>query len=357
MSTKILLLIDSLSSGGAQRQMTYLAVGLQQQGFDVRLVAFSDAAKNFYQNYLSENGVVIINNTRGLSRIRRVVEIVKYVIKFRPRAVIGYIDGVTMAACIARMFVKFRLIVSERNTTQELVSRERLKFRLYRRADLIVPNSFSQKEFIDRNYPELASKVKVITNAIDTSRFKPDVTETPREIVEIVTTARVQPQKNVLIFLESVKLLKDAGARAHFKWYGFQGDPYFTEVMARRRELGVEDMVVFMPPVSKIENIYREADIFCLPSIYEGFPNVVCEAMACGLPIVCGNVCDNPTIVTSGINGFLFNPLDPYDIASKISQILSLSNTQIKEMSIANRSKIIDMCSFDTFIKRYLEII
>lgn len=59
-----------------------------------------------------------------------------------------------------------------------------------------------------------------------------------------------------------------------------------------------------MSPNQSIEVEYRKADVFCLPSLYEGYPNVVAEAMSCGLPILCSNVCENPYIVEEGAMAF-----------------------------------------------------
>ena len=74
--------------------------------------------------------------------------------------------------------------------------------------------------------------------------------------------------------------------------------------------------------------LYQKVDLFCLPSIIEGFPNVICEAMASGLPVICSNVCDNPFIVKSQENGFLFKPEDPTDIADNLIKAISLSERE-----------------------------
>lgn len=353
---KILCLIDSLGSGGAERQMSYLATGLKKAGCDVTLVVFS-SNNNFYGDYVAAGGVNLIFDDKGANRYRRILRIRKWVNSFRPDAVIAYKDGVTMAACLARYLKSFNLIVSERNTTQVLSRYERLKFFLYRKANHIVPNSFSQAQFIERNYPRLSAKTTVITNALDTSAFVVPEDRAQRKPLVFVTTARVMAQKNVLRFLDAISLLKKRNGEVVFRWFGTQSDPYFNEVREKVKSLGLEEMIEFHQPVKDVVREYAAADFFCLPSVYEGFPNVVCEAMNSGLPVVCGRVCDNPYIVEEGVNGFLFNPLDAYDMAAKIEAMIDMERQERLDMGKRNVGKIKDLCSFDSFIKKYVGLI
>lgn len=353
---KILCLIDSLSSGGAERQMSYLCAGLKNAGNDVVLAVFSDIA-DFYRKYIEDHGVEVRIIKEGFNKYRRPLAIINLVSEVKPDAVISYKDGVNMAACIARAFKTFKLIVSERNTTQILSKKERLKFWLYRFAQAVVPNSFSQGEFIKGNFPSLRAKVHVITNMIDTAMFHPaDKTNSGPELT-IITTARVMPQKNVLRYLDAIKILKDKNIKIRFKWYGAQLTSYYDQVKQKISELKLEDTIQFFPPEKDVAKIYHAADIFCLPSVYEGFPNVVCEAMACGLPVVCSNICDNPYIVKADINGFLFDPYNAEDIAESLEKMVNLPTESRHQMSVNNANRIKELCSQKTFIDSYLRLI
>lgn len=360
-SNKILCLIDSLNSGGAERQMSYLTTGLQERGYDVRLIVFSPG-KGFYEDYISERGVKVEHNITGSNPYKRIFEIIKLVKKHQPMAVIAYKDGVTIAASIARIFKHFYLIVSERNTTQFLTKREKIKFILYKFADKIIPNSFSQFNFISQNYPTLKNKMTVITNMIDSLKFRPISTlHEPSKKVRFVTTARLMKQKNVLNFIDAVKILKDRGYNhiIEFKWIGQKilTDNYYQLIEEALNKSKTNDLVSFLPPISEVEKTYNDADIFCLPSIYEGFPNVICEAMACGLPVVASNVCDNPNIVEDGVNGFLFDPLNPVSIADAMEKMINLSTSERAKMGVINVNKIKELCSKNSFIDSYIRII
>lgn len=353
---KVLLLIDQLSSGGAERQITNLAIGLKSYGYDVRLCRFYEG-DIFYENDLAINNIQVETILDAKSALKRPFTLASLIKKWKPTAVIAYKDGTAMGACLARLLTAFNLIVSERNTTQFLSTKEKIKFFLYRFANHIVPNSYSQTQFIQSNFHYLKKKTTVITNTIDIHRFHQIETNRDKDTLVISTTARVMPQKNVLNFLEAVKIIKDRFPAIKFRWFGSQDDNYFAQVKTKITELGLDDTITFEQPVRDVEKVYQQSDIYCLPSIYEGFPNVVCEAMACGLPIACSNVCDNPKIVEDGINGYLFDPSSPVDIANKLQNIINLSFDQRSEIGKYNTEKIQKLCSPEVFIAKYIDLI
>ena len=352
---KILCLIDSLSSGGAERQMSYLATGLKARGYDVEVVVFS-VGNDFYKEYITSRGVTVTHNSNGIDPKKRIWEIIKLIRKRKPLAVIAYKDGVTMATCLARLFIKFKLIVSERNTTQQLSHRETIKFNLYRVADYVVPNSFSQFDFIKQHAAWLVKKVHVITNMIDVEKFcinKPSVKNEP---LHVITTARITPQKNVLTYLNAISLIKSKGMNVHFDWFGRTDDKlYYEAVINRLNQLEISDIVTFHGDSPDVAEAYQNADIFCLPSMYEGFPNVLCEAMASGLPSIASDVCDNSIILNNPERRF--DPKNHNEIASALSKLICLTPEQRCEEGTKNRARIVELCSSDSFIDKYICLI
>lgn len=352
---KYLLLTDAMSGGGAERQLAYLAMQLKKAGQQVRLVQFYDV-KNHYGSDLEAAGISTESLTEGQNPLGRIRTISRLVKDWEPDRVITYKSGSGMAACIVRMTKKFNLIVSERNTTQTLSTMERVRFFLYRFADKIVPNSFSQEDFIREHFPKLMPKVKVITNMVDTEKFSPaETAKTPGEVPTVITTARIMPQKNPFGYVEAVKILKDRGIKAHFDWYGTNFDPEYTDKILRRvSELGIGDWVTFHAPTTDVVSLYRNADIFFLPSLYEGFPNVLCEAMACGLPSVTTAVCDSPRIMTD--ERFQADPHDPKSMADALERAIRLTPEERREIGDANRRRIVSLCSAEQFLNQYVAL-
>lgn len=356
---KVFLLIDNLSSGGAQRQFVYLAKGLKERGYEVLCCTYWPKL-DFYQPLLETAGIPIISNPEASKIWKRSYCITKSIRTFKPDAVIAYLDTPSLLACMARFCCKFRLIVSERNTTtQKIQLLDRIKYALYHQADYIVPNSYSQEHFIRQYYPTLSTRVRVITNAIDIKRFTPPPRPPQNKVPRVISIGRMSKQKNYLGMVEVVHLLKKQSIAAEFHWYlgKSMNAEYFQKVQNKIQEYDLADYIFFHKTDPNIELQYQRSDIFWLASLYEGFPNVLCEAMACGLPVICSNVCDNPFIVTEGVHGFLADPHDNIAMTRTLKRMLTLSQEQRHKMGKTGAVRIADLCSEDTFLNRYISLL
>lgn len=354
---KIICLIDSLGSGGAQRQLVGLAGLLEEQGNTVKVVWYHK--DSFYEYYLDQHQIdyenIVLNGK--FSKIKGVARIIK---DFTPDVVIAYLDGPVAISCLLRLIgYRFRLIVSERNTTQRLNWKERIKFLLCKKADVVVPNSYTQSDFIKKHFPSLKNKLVTITNFVNTDYFSPGPVKkefSPR--IRLLVVGRVNPQKNVIRFLEAIKLIKDNGYGLKVDWYGKAYDSvYHRECMELLTSLDIEDYIEFHEENKNIQDVYRSADVFCLPSIFEGFPNVVCEAMACGLPVICSDVCDHGRIVKEGVNGFLFNPCQSESIADALIRFIKLPSAEKERMGLVSRENAVQDFSPAIFLRKYNEIL
>lgn len=354
---KVICLIESLGSGGAERQLTYLASQIKGRGYNVEVWTYYP--NDFYAPILEENGVTWKYVADAQSPHKRIWVLKKELKKANPDVVIAYLDTCTTVLSIIKLLgAKFKLIVSERNTTQKLSVRERLKFFFYRWADAIVPNSYTQTEFIRKRYPNLSSKLHTITNFIDTDKFCPPKVKIKRDKVRILTVARIVPQKNVLRLLEVVKRLKEEGYQFRYDWFGTVTDKiYYQKCLNLIQEYNISDVFEFHKPSKNIVKEYQTSDVFCLPSLYEGFPNVICEAMSCGLPILCSNVCDNPMIVEEGVNGFLFDPNKLEDVYFTSSEFLNLNEESVECMGKNSRIYILNRNAKRVFGDSYEKLV
>lgn len=359
-NSRVLLLIDQLGPGGAERQLTYLASQLSNRSCEVRLLYFYPHDV-FYSDILTKSGIKTECFERAKNRIKRPFALAKEIRRWKPDAVIAYLDGTVMGACLARILIKFNLIVSERNTTQSLTFRDRIKFNLYRIADSVVCNSFSQAEFIHQYYPNLKHKLHVITNMVDTDIFTPIIKyhkeKSQRSIPRVITTARIARQKNVFRYLDAIAILRDKGINVHFDWFGTPEDnEYLSAVLSHKDILNLNDYITFHIGGSKdIVSEYRQSSHFCLPSLYEGFPNVLCEAMSCGLICTASDVCDNPSILADSSRRF--DPTSVVNIADTIAKSLQISDSEEDYEGTLNRKMILKLCSPETFTNKYLSLI
>lgn len=354
---RILLITEGLGSGGAERQICGLASMLTKAGFPCRLITYVE--NQFYEPYLRQNGVDYQFVPELWNKKTRVFKVAKYVRQYKPDVVISFLPSVNKTMCVAKMFFEAKLVVSERNNNTCITRSDKVQFNLYRMADAIVPNSNSQGKFICNHFPFLCKKVHPIINFVDVNRFMPSEMPVQNDVLRIVTVARYTQQKNVLTYLKAVCVVKEMGLNVHFDWYGDKkhNAAYYAEIEKEYQKLDISDYMTLHNPNQKIEEEYRKADIFCLPSLYEGYPNVVAEAMSCELPILCSNVYENPYIVEEGVNGFLFNPENVEDIAGAIKKMADLSFKERQEMGKRNRQLCLKRNTEEAFLKSYVELI
>ena len=358
---RILCLIDGLGFGGAQRQIIGLTYLLKKNGYYVSLASYHE--RDFYHELLDKLEITPIQIKSGESKFSKMKAVRDLIVKERYDTVISYIDGPNMIVCLIKLIFrdKFKLLVSDRITTQVVDWGVKVRYWLYRQANYIVPNSYSQEKFIKRHFPLLENKIHTITNFTDTSFFSP--AEDDSELyynLKILVAGRIDAQKNIPRFLEAMAKVKEKGVSFHVKWYGNvqKGtEDYFNRMIQIRDNLKLEEEVEFNKGTSDIRSEYQNCDVFCLPSLYEGFPNVVCEAMSCGKPILASEVCDNPLLVRNGYNGFLFNPLNSEELAELVEKYSQIPMSARKEMGRKSREMAVEQLSEEVFVNKYINLI
>lgn len=354
---KIILFTDCLGAGGAQRQLVGLAIMLKEKDYNVTVATYHNI--DFYKKQLDDAGVRNLVIPNGSNKKTRIWAVRTFLKKERPDWVVSYQETPSLLACIAKVTgCKFRLIVSERNTTQAVGMNERVRFFLYRWADAIVPNSYAQENYLTSHYPWMQKKLKTITNFVDLDYFS-FIERKKRKVPEIVIAATIWSSKNTLGFIEAVKKLVDRNSRFHVSWYGKSNIDmdYYNESLQKIQEYGIQDYIELKDKTKQIKNVCHNADLFCLPSFYEGTPNVICEAISTGLPVACSDVCDNYIYVKPGCNGVLFDPNNPNDMANKISQLLYISSLEFEKYQKNSRQIALGKLSKDVFVDAYVKII
>lgn len=355
---KVLCLIDSIGAGGAQRQLVGLAAMLKDKGYDVLVVYYHN--DHFFSSFLNTKGVshrYVEGADNIWKKLRGVLQIVD---SFVPDTIISYLGGANMLACLMRLLGrKFNLIVSERSLTQRLSLKTRIKFVLYSYSDYIVPNSYTESIFICNNFPFLKKKVVTITNYVDIERFTTHCkTEKEDNNLRLLCVGSIRKVKNTLRLISAVKLVIDSGNNIHVCWFGAPLEKeYYEKCLLKIRELGMQDIFCFYPPIVDIQNEYLKADLFCLPSLYEGFPNVLCEAMTCGLPVIAGKVSDNAYILGKNNGVFLFNPYSVEEIAKCIVRFQNLPLEERIQVGQKNRKNALKKFSKEYFVEQYMKLI
>lgn len=191
---------------------------------------------------------------------------------------------------------------------------------------LTVVSSDLKKVLVDENVP--SEKIHTLPNGVDVTQFKRQDKQQCREILGLKTSqkiilyvGRLSEEKNIARLIEALSMLKNTNERQDLY---IVGDGPLRETLEKlTKNLGLGQQVNF---VGKVEHALvatwmGAADLFCLPSIREGCPNVVLEALGSGRPVIASNVGGIPDMV-SDRTGILFQPLDISDIAHSFEQAL-----------------------------------
>jgi glycosyltransferase involved in cell wall biosynthesis len=196
-------------------------------------------------------------------------------------------------------------------------------------ADLIVCNSESGKDFhAAKGYP--ATRMVVISNGIDSDRFRPDPIargELRREWgfaddqVLIGLVGRLDPKKDHPTFLRAAARFRDRHD-VRFVCVGDGPEPYRSLLKRVASELGLDDSLTWVGARTDMPRVYNALDLAVSSSCWgEGFPNVIGEAMATGVPCVVTDVGDSPIVV--GDDGWVCRPQDPSDLARAMKSAIS----------------------------------
>lgn len=359
MKESILLFIDSLGSGGAQRQLVGLSVMLKEKGYPVQVVAYQDIP--FYADYLKANNISYYVVPGAAKKFGRISKVARYFRSQKPEIVITYLESPSVIGCVVKMLgARFKLIVSERNTTQKVTLREKVRFFLFRYADWIVPNSYSQERFLTEFRPGLSSKIITIPNFVDLEHFVPG-DRSERKIKRFINCSSIAESKNTLSLIEAVNIVKRQAPSSNFvvDWFGLVGEETAYQSQCRRKieEYGLQDIIRLRHKTHDVVSELQDSDVFVFPSFFEGTPNALCEAISCGLPIIASKVSDNPRFVKDGQNGFLFDPREINDIVEAFKKILSSSYSQLSVMGAKSREIALSCLDKSIFIDSYLRLI
>ena len=172
-------------------------------------------------------------------------------------------------------------------------------------------------------------EVNIIPNGIDLDRFtNSSKTKCGLKIRKynnekvIIFVGTLRPVKGIKYLIQAMRILCNADDSARLILVGDGPDRIDLETMSKELNLGENICFVGAIPNEKVAEYMMSADIFVLPSLSEGFPVVILEAMACGLPIVTTKIKGLPEIIKEGENGFTVKPASSEQLAEKLLLLL-----------------------------------
>jgi len=312
-SVRFTLVISSLSGGGAERVISIMANYWAEAAHQITILTFDDGNSPHYPisksiqwhalNISSQSKTWIdglINNLKRIHILR------KFILQSEPDCVISFMSSTNILVLLATRFLSCKVLISERNYPKYDKENRKtwfwLRKTLYPLADHLVVQTDSIKEYF-RSYNR---SVQVIPNPV---KVDPESLYNKPEVLlpacnKLVAMGSLTTQKGFDLLIDVFANLY----RNHSNWnLIILGEGVLdNELKSRASRLDIEHAVIFAGRVENPFSIMSRCDLFVLSSRYEGFPNALLEAMACGLPVVSFDCPTGPNqIIQHGINGLL----------------------------------------------------
>jgi glycosyltransferase involved in cell wall biosynthesis len=340
--TKVVVLVDSLTSGGAERVSVRLAYHLDSVGVRVVFATIKGEEHDFYR---LPDGIErrVIDGGAGRGRIRsnvrRVTSLRRLIRDESPAVVVSMMTMASVLAILAGLGLSARVVVSERNypPRSEIGAFWALLRRLvYRLADAHVAQTRGIERWLRAR--TRARNVAVVPNPVawPIASLPPERDPAGFYRVDdrlVVAVGKLHPQKGFDILIAAFAELAPRFPEWKLAIIGSEiAGPHShhgraLESMVDRT--GLEHRIALIGRVGNVGDWYERADLFVLPSRYEGFPNVLLEAMAAGCACIAADCETGPSdIIRDGFDGRLVSPEDETALAAAMANLMGSPATR-----------------------------
>jgi GalNAc-alpha-(1->4)-GalNAc-alpha-(1->3)-diNAcBac-PP-undecaprenol alpha-1,4-N-acetyl-D-galactosaminyltransferase len=332
---RITLITSSLRAGGAERVLSLMGNYWAAQGWAVTLLTLNHAHERpFYELHpaLSHTALgiaapssdplrALANNTRRLGVLRTAIH------NSQPEAVISFMDRPNTLTLLAMVGTRLPILISERNDPHQRklsTSWAMLRQLSYRRANRLIVQTRGALTYFPHR---LQQRATIIPNPVllpPGAEYPPPTRGAGKMLLAM---GRLHEQKGFDQLLAAFARI----APHHPQWsLTIWGEGELRpQLEAQVMQWGLSERVRLPGTTKRPGQAMRQADLFVLSSRYEGFPNVLGEAMACGLPVVSFDCPSGPNeLIREGIDGALVPPGDTVALARTLDRLMTSEGTR-----------------------------
>jgi glycosyltransferase involved in cell wall biosynthesis len=334
---RICFVLPSLNGGGAERAAVHILNGLDAERWDRSMYLFRREGP--YLDAL--NPSIALTSGSGGSRMSRWFELRRFLRQSKPHVVMSFLSYFSVLTAARSACVNAQVLFNQQTPMSAFLTDadydwrhpwHRRLFSLvtrigYRLVDGIVTTSRGVADDLINVFGVPGGRIRVVHNPVDLAAIAAAAAEPLEPEYErawkrpaIVAAGRLADAKNYPLLLDAMsKLRKTVPARLFILGEGDR-EPALREQVAR---LGLGDDVVFCGFQRNPWKFIARADVFALSSRYEGFGNVLIEAMACGVPVVATSSPGTREIVSVGTDGFIVDRHEPAALAAALERVLA----------------------------------
>ena len=279
-----------------------------------------------------------------MATLRMTTELLRLLPRVNFAHIQGYSTKNILVSVLAKLFARpviLHLQTAKHDEPETVKTQGRLAWWAYSTADLYLSVSPGlTARYLAAGLP--ADRIREIPNGVDATRFSPASAEErsalrrrlnlPLERPLILFVGVISPDKQPHVLLDAWLRLQSDPALASTLVFVGATDPTLFELGGRLIDQlrgtvaasGFADRVVFVPPTNQVQDYFRAADMYAMPSLREGLPIALLEAMACGLACVASRLPGSTdTMIEPGVNGLLVPPGDVAAFADGLARLLS----------------------------------
>lgn len=360
---KVFFVIPALHGGGAERVVVNILKFIDRNKFKPVIVLFKK--KGEFLPEISPDVRLEVLDAKFIVPLR----LMRLLKREQPDVLVSFMWYTNFVVLSSRILsrLKCRVIVNERselslsykNQLKEMLRRIIIHF-LYRYSDRIIANSSIMGFQLKKMLRRLPEKVAVIYNPVDIQMISgmsfSEVEHSwfKEKVPIIVSAGRLSVEKGFSYLLKSVSILATEGTDCRLVILGKGKEDDRLKSLAS--ELGIKNKIAFLGFQENPYKYLANSTVFVLSSLYEGFPNVLLEAMALGVPSVATRCLTGPEeIIVDGVNGLLVPPADEKELADAIKRLLNDEDLR-RRLGEAGRKRAEDF-RVDKIVSQYEKVI
>lgn len=350
MKIRLAICIGSLIPAGAENLVVQMIKNLDTNKYDIHLFVLEKQYETYLEDEVSllDIKTTYLNKKEGFS-LKTILKLYNLLKNFQPHIVHGHLGGAIYASLYC-WFYRVKMVHTVHTlANEELFGLKRLMFRVFYKLKIVIPVGVSNNvtQSVKKLY-HLKYHLKTINNGVDIKRFY-CLRNFEKNIV-IGHVGRFEKVKNHQTIIEVFNKISQIYLDIQLILVGEGSQRSAIEQLVRSYQL--THRVSFVGRTEEVNNYLEKVDIFFMPSIYEGLPLSIIEAMAAGCVIVASNVGGISDIVINNRNGFLI--VDPFNEEAFKESIIKLINDKDQRIMMSKQN-VVDSKNFtiEEMTKKY----